>query len=275
MAANIRIGCQSWGYDDWVTKPGGETVFYPRGTKSNEMLELYSAVFDTIEVDSTAYGPPTETTIESWYEKTPPGFTFSLKTPRRITHDFPLQPSIYEEMDEFVDRVSGLREKLGVVLIQLPASFESNKENAQNLRAFLKRLPSEISFAVEFRNSGWFVDWTFEELSEHSAALALVEGKWVPRDVMFAAISKLPLGHAYVRFMGLRDLQVFDRVQRPQDEIIEFWCEQLRGLAAKEMYIYVDNYFEGFAPETANKIKRNFELTPVDPELLEEQPSLF
>ena len=51
-----RIGCQSWQYDDWITRAGGETVFYPRGTKAGEMLGLYSRVFDTIEVDSTAYG---------------------------------------------------------------------------------------------------------------------------------------------------------------------------------------------------------------------------
>ena len=30
------------------------------------MLELYSRIFDTIEVDSTAYGTPALSTIESW-----------------------------------------------------------------------------------------------------------------------------------------------------------------------------------------------------------------
>ena len=49
----VRIGCQSWGYDDWITPIGGETVFYPSGTKHDEMLELYARVFSTIEVDST------------------------------------------------------------------------------------------------------------------------------------------------------------------------------------------------------------------------------
>ena len=123
MAENIRIGCQSWGYDDWVTKAGGDTVFYPRGTKPAQMLELYSAVFDTIEIDSTAYGTPTASAVQGWYEKTPPGFTFSLKVPRRITHDYPLEPSIYPEMDEFIARASELREKMGALLIQFPAAF--------------------------------------------------------------------------------------------------------------------------------------------------------
>jgi uncharacterized protein YecE (DUF72 family) len=80
---------------------------------------------------------------------------------------------------------------------------------------------------------------------------------------------------AYVRFMGVRDLEIFDRIQRPQDPVIEFWAEKLDGLEAEDVFIYVDNYFEGFAPETANKLKHLMELVPVDPNVLEEQPSLF
>lgn len=75
--------------------------------------------------------------------------------------------------------------------------------------------------------------------------------------------------------MGVRDLIHFDRVQRPQDPVVEFWAERLHDLDVQEMYIYVDNYFEGFAPETANKLKELMALTPVDPEVLQEQPSLF
>ncbi len=274
-SGRIRVGCQSWGYEDWVTPPGGETVFYPRGTRSADMLPLYAGVFDTIEVDSTAYGPPTASTIEGWYAKTPPGFVFSLKVPRRITHDFPLEPTIYAEMDEFLERASQLNEKLGAILIQFPASFESTKENGARLRAFLTRLPGAMRFAVEFRNPGWFVDWTFEELASRSIALALVDGKWVDREVMFAALPKITDKLVYVRFMGLRDLEKFDRVQRPQDEVIEFWCEKLRSLECEDLYVYVDNYFEGFAPETANKIKSLLGLPHSEPEVLEEQPSLF
>ena len=275
MDKNIRVGCQSWGYEDWITPPGGDTVFYPRGTKSAEMLELYAAVFDTIEVDSTAYGPPALSTIENWYAKTPPGFVFSLKVPRLITHDLPLQPAIYPEMDEFLERVSNLKEKLGTILVQFPASFESNLENADLLRAFLSRLPGRFRYAVEFRNPGWFVDWTFEELDSNSIALAMVEGKWIDRELTFATFPTISRKLVYVRFMGVRDLEKFDRIQRPQDAVLEFWCEKLRHLECEELFIYIDNYFEGFAPGTANKVKTLLGIVPVGPEMLEDQPSLF
>ncbi len=71
----VRIGCQGWNYNDWTTKAGGETVFYPRGTRSGAMLEIYSQIFETVEVDSTFYAIPPGSSVENWYKKTPENFT--------------------------------------------------------------------------------------------------------------------------------------------------------------------------------------------------------
>ncbi len=64
LKSKIQIGCQGWNYDDWTTKAGDETVFYPRGTRSNEMLGFYAEIFDTIEVDSTFYAIPAMSAVE-------------------------------------------------------------------------------------------------------------------------------------------------------------------------------------------------------------------
>ena len=274
-ARNIRTGCQSWGYDDWITAIGGETVFYPSGTKHDEMLELYSRVFDTIEIDSTVYGMPAVTTIEKWYEQTPPGFTFSLKMPREVTHERSLDPAAFSVAHEFIKRVAAFQEKLGVILIQMPASFEAVRDNAQNVRRFLESLPRGFRYAVEFRNSGWFNDWTYDELSESGVALALVEGKWVPRELMFASLVKHEMPFAYLRFMGERDLERFDRICRERDETLIHWSKVIKKLEAQDIFIYVDNYFEGHAPATANKLNALLGLKEIEPEILEDQPSLF
>jgi uncharacterized protein YecE (DUF72 family) len=271
----FHIGCQSWQYDDWVTKPGGDKIFYPRGTKTTEMLTLYSEIFDTIEVDSTAYGTPATTTLEGWAESTPDGFLFSLKTPRAITHEFSLGPLSFGIMDEFVDVVRALGPHLGVILIQLPASFESTTENGKNLRSFIARLPSDLRFAVEFRHPGWFVDWTFDELNERRIALSLVAGKWIEQDVVFNAFAKTVTPFAYLRFMGIRDLPSFDSVYRERKSEIERWARMMNSLAAEEVFVYVDNYFEGHAPSTANTLKRSLGLPVNEPKLLDPQASLF
>jgi len=272
---NIQIGCQSWGYDDWITPIGGETVFYPSGTKKDEMLALYSRIFSTIEVDSTVYGIPAAATIEKWYEQTPAEFTFSLKMPREVTHERSLDDTTAQIVEEFIQRVSLLNEKLGMILIQLPAAFEAVRDNAQEMRRFVARLPKEFRFAMEFRHSGWFNDWTYDELSENGVALALVEGKWVPRELMFASLVKHEMPFAYLRFMGERDLQHFNRIYRERDETLEHWSKVIKKLVAKDAFIYVDNYFEGHAPATANKLNALLGLKAAEPQLLEDQPSLF
>lgn len=271
----FSIGCQSWQYDDWITPAGGDKIFYPRGTKPADMLELYAQIFDTIEVDSTAYGTPLPSTIESWLTATPDNFRFSLKVPRAVTHGFALSTTSYPVFDEFVEASRAFGSKLGMILIQFPAAFEPTKDDAQRLRDFLARLPDDIRFGVEFRHPSWFVEWTFEELHERGIALALVAGKWIQEDTMLDAFEKTRTSTAYLRFMGVRDLPRFDRIYRDRTQELERWAKKVRTLAANQVFIYVDNHFEGHAPATANKLKQMLDVEVVNAAEIDPQASLF
>jgi uncharacterized protein YecE (DUF72 family) len=44
------------------------------------MLRYYSSVFPTVEVDSTFYALPTFQDCHQWAQRTPPDFTFHIKT---------------------------------------------------------------------------------------------------------------------------------------------------------------------------------------------------
>jgi uncharacterized protein YecE (DUF72 family) len=275
LKSKIRAGGQGWNYDDWTTKAGGESIFYPRGTRSGEMLAVYAEIFDSVEVDSTFYAVPPASSVESWYKKTPAGFTFSLKMPQEITHEHELRANSFEVLDEFCERIKDLREKLGVVLVQLAPQFEASKENAQNLRKFLERLPKEIRFAVEFRDRAWMIDWTFQELEKNSVALCLTEGKWIPREMTFNAIERLKADFSYVRFMGERDLTAFDRIYRHMDANLEMWAKEIEKLRAKEIFLYFSNFYEGHAPASVNKLKRLLGQEITEAAELENQGSLF
>jgi uncharacterized protein YecE (DUF72 family) len=258
-----------------VTPPDGKTVFYPSGTKQSEMLEMYSRIFETIEVDSTAYGVPRIEALEGWRQKTPEGFTFSLKVPNSVTHEFSLRPQSYPILDDMIRASEALGDKLGMILIQLPASFEANKENGVAFREFVRRLQGSKRFAVEFRDPGWFNDWTFDELNACGVALALVEGKWVEREIMFAAAAKVSSHSSYIRLMGIRDLEHFDRIYRERTDVLMRWAEIIIELDSRRQFVYIDNYFEGHAPATANRLRSMLGLTVADPATLEIQPSLF
>jgi uncharacterized protein YecE (DUF72 family) len=103
LIPSCHVGCQGWNYEDWVTGPT-ERVFYPRGTRAANMLEVYARVFETVEVDSTFYAIPPTTTFEGWAKRTPPGFTFSLKLPQAITHELGLGTGSAALLEEFCER---------------------------------------------------------------------------------------------------------------------------------------------------------------------------
>ncbi|MDQ3132561.1 MAG: DUF72 domain-containing protein [Acidobacteriota bacterium] len=275
LKSKIHVGCQGWNYADWVTKAGDETIFYPRGTRPNEMLALYAEIFDTVEVDSTFYAIPPSSTIENWYKKTPQNFTFSLKMPQEITHEHLLRETSFPIVTEFCERILLLKEKLAVVLIQLPPHFEANKENAAALKNFLAWLPQDIRFAVEFRHRDWLIDWTYQELEKNNVALCLVEGSWIPREMTFEAIEKLRSDFAYIRFMGERDLVKFDKVYRQGDTNLQIWKGEIERIQARNIYAYFSNFYEGHAPSSVNKLKNSFGQKTVDVKSLENQGSLF
>ena len=77
----LRIGASSWSAESW------EGAFYPAGMHPADYLAHYAAHFDTVEIDATFYRTPTERMVDGWRDKTPPGFLFTAKVPRIITHE--------------------------------------------------------------------------------------------------------------------------------------------------------------------------------------------
>ena len=274
----ISVGCQGWNYDDWVTPPAGSgAIFYPRGTRAADMLEVYARVFDTVEVDSTFYAIPSISTVDGWNKRTPRRFSFSLKLPQEITHRHALGGGGRAALAEFCDRIQLLDEKLGVVLVQLPPQFEPVPENVRALRGFLPQLPRDIRFGLEFRHPEWLQGSVTDLLARYHVALALVEGEWVARPRVWQFARKSTANFAYVRWMGARDLTRFDAVQRPQDANLRAWGELIAGLPERvtKIYAYFSNFYEGHAPASANKLKRLLGQPTVEAGGLEDQPSLF
>jgi uncharacterized protein YecE (DUF72 family) len=278
----VQVGCQGWNYDDWVTPPGAaRAVFYPRGTRAEHMLDAYARAFDTVEVDSTFYAAPADTTYDGWARRTPEGFTFALKLPQQITHEESLRGArASAALEEFCRGARRLEGKLAAVLVQLPPQFEATRDNLRALSEFLPQLPPDIRFAVEFRDPFWFEEELLVPLSlQPNVSLALIEGPWVTRERVWRAAAPLldNSDHVYVRWMGARDLTSFDEVVRPRDLNLDKWAaalERLRGRVPR-VFAYFSNFYEGHAPASANKLKRLLGEPIVTPEDLEDQPSLF
>jgi len=250
---NYYIGTMGFAYKDW------SGVFYPAGLASRDFLSYYSTIFNAVEIDSTFYGIPKNEVVNRWKESSPEDFKVSVKVPREITHEAGLVDAEVN-MGRFIDRVKLLGRKLGVILLQFPPSFKYSKEDI--LDSFLGHLPKDISYAVEFRHKSWYVPKTADLLVTHNICWVATEYKGVPKEVEVTS-DKL-----FIRFVGQHgrfhrhDLEQIDVV--PQ---LETWWEWIRSVAdgVSEIFIFFNDDFSGFAPASANKLKKIIGLPVIEP----------
>lgn len=268
MSGAIYLGTQGWIYDDWIGS------FYPVRTSRKEMLRLYSKVFHSVEIDSTYYAIPSENSIRSWFERTPPHFKFSVKLISEITHKKRLRES-ESDLQAFVDRVRLLGQKLGVVLIQLPPDFSPSEFGA--FKKFCGLLPDDLRFAVEFRNPVWYGERTVELLEAHNVALTLADSKWIDRELSISYVETPTADFTYLRWLGPRELADFSRIQIDRTREMKMWAEAFARLTGKvdTIYGYFNNHYQGHSPASCNQFKALTGQPLVSPAELILQPSLF
>lgn len=267
----ILVGTQGWYYGSWVGP------FYPEGVRGLDMLSYYSRAFPTVEVDATFYAVPASPVVDGWREGVPAGFKFALKLPQAITHERRLEDAA-EPLGRFLTRAAALGEHLGPVLIQLSPAFKPTTEHRDRLEAFLKLLPTGSEWTVEFRDERWLDDETLALLERHEVALALVDGRWLRRDMVLALCERPTARHAYVRWMGSnRRFTDFSRVQEHAEQEIALWRDALAGLRERvdTIYGYVNNNLQGHAPHTARTFQQLAGIQPVEPGALRSQRELF
>jgi len=165
--ATLYAGTSGFAYPAW--KPG----FYPPDVPASRFLEHYATRLSGVEVNYTFRRSPSVTTLESWADRTPPGFRFAVKAHQRITHWLRLKDA-QEPTEFFLKALEPLRarERLGPVLLQLPPDL---KRDDGRLAAYLALLPRGLRFTVEFRHDSWFADEVYELLRERDVALCLAE----------------------------------------------------------------------------------------------------
>jgi uncharacterized protein YecE (DUF72 family) len=126
-----------------------------------------------VEINNTFYQMPKATVLQHWAEVTPEAFRFSIKSPRRITHEARLKADTAADSVAYLYRtLEALGPKRGPVLFQLPPFM---KKDLPRLNEFLALLPEGHRAAFEFRNDSWFDDEVYAALKEAGAALCLSE----------------------------------------------------------------------------------------------------
>jgi uncharacterized protein YecE (DUF72 family) len=235
----VRVGCSGWSYKDW------RGVVYPPDAPARTWFARYAEQFDTVELNTTFYRLPKESTVEGWAAQAPPGFTYAVKLGQFGSHRMKLNDAP-SWLPRHLDRVERLGTHLGPNLVQLPPNW---KRNVARLDAFLDAAPAHLRWAVELRDPSWLHDDVFEVLRRHRAALCI-------HDLLADHPWELTAPWTYVRFHGPRALQDKYRgrygPQRlaPIAERLEAWLD-----AGTDVFAYFNNDYDGHAVVDAHWLR--------------------
>jgi uncharacterized protein YecE (DUF72 family) len=243
LPGRLHLGTQGFAFDDWVGP------FYPAETPKAAYLERYAERFATVEIDSTFYGTPRPSVVRGWYDRTPAGFLFAAKFPRKITHDKKLVGT-EAEVDEFIDAMLGLEDKLAVLTLQFAYDFEPGQ--LALLDRFLARLPQGPRYAVEVRNRKWLTGSLRDLLSGRGTALVLQDLYYMPK------MDWLTAPFTVVRWLGRRsDIERFDRLQIDRSRDLIAWAGRVRGFleAGVDVFGYFNNHYAGHSPGSVRQFE--------------------
>jgi uncharacterized protein YecE (DUF72 family) len=275
--SNLRIGTAGWSYP---TGPGTwNGIFYPKARTSSrggrfDELAYYAEHFDTVEVNSSFYGPPSASTTKGWARRTPPGFEFSLKLHQKFTH-----PEMFgrttgqdryrpaqADVDEFCAGLEPLASagRLGALLAQFPASFKDAPASREHL-GWLLRAFHGYRVAVELRHRSWSdaIRDTVLLLNEHDAAWVQIDE---PKFRFSIRQNYLPnvTGFYYMRLHGRNAAKWWRHDHRDERYDYLYSPDELKPFAGiadaarrlvRRMYLYMNNHFASKAVANAVILK--------------------
>ncbi|MHA1370834.1 MAG: DUF72 domain-containing protein [Promethearchaeota archaeon] len=265
---DVYIGCCGWYYLRW------KGLFYPEDLPTSKWFGFYASKFNSVEINSSYYRMPKERNVKTWLRNAKrfggEDFIYSVKMNKIITHVAKLDLNqCSSELDQFLQAVFYLEDRLGCILVQLPPSFKPDNQRIDQVIQFFNYLNDKlehhsnenlltrkVDVAIEFRHKDWFQDDLLEELSESSFIIVSVDA---PRKTKIPFIIK---GNRflYLRLHGHHEDKWY-RYNYSEQELNEI-KEKIEHINktkdVERCYIYFDNDFNAWAPRNAMILKKSF-----------------
>ncbi|RYY47843.1 MAG: DUF72 domain-containing protein [Chitinophagaceae bacterium] len=241
-----------------VVVPGNKLTF-PEEYKEKTRLHYYASLFTSVEVNSSFYKLPLPSTFKKWSEDVNPGFRFSFKASKTITHckDLNFQS---EDIPLFLDAAQHAGETKGPILIQFPGKITVEYYN--KVESILEQMgmhspDQDRKLAVEFRHPSWYVREVEELLLEHDATMVLQD---IPKSRRSEPIQHAPF--IYIRMHGIEG----NYRGSYDDSILEGYAGRIRKWAAEglDVYCYFNNTM-GAAFENARSLQAMLNIIPGKP----------
>jgi len=235
----MHVGCSAFNNIYW------KGIFYPEDLPRTKWFDFYAQHFNTYELNGTFYKSPTVKSLQSWYDKVPTDFLFSVKAPRNITH-YKRFADVGAELAEFYKTCrDGLQEKLACILFQCPPSFSYAEER---LALVVENLDQSFTNVVEFRHESWWNPKVYEKLRENNITFCNVSYPKLPE----TTVATTDLG--YIRLHGNPKLFYSDYA----DSALEFWCDAIENRSKwKNTFVYFNNTADIHGIQNALSFQKN------------------
>lgn len=233
-----RVGTSGYEYAHWRGR------FYPHALPKKRWFDYFAEHYDTVEVNNTFYRLPQAETFDAWREQAPDGFLYALKFSSYGTHRKRLRDPA-EPIERFTSRARRLHGHLGPILVQLPPRWKCNLER---LAGFVRLLPDDLRWAVEFRDPSWLCEEVFALLGEHRVALCV-------HDMLPDHPRRITADFLYLRFHGGRYDGDYSR------QFLTAEAARIREEldAGCDVYAYFNNDLQGHALHNAADLRRYLE----------------
>jgi len=251
MTAQLFIGTSGWHYNDWIGS------FYPKAITGYHELTYHARYFNTVENNSSFYRIAGESTYRTWDKMTPDNYKFSVKLNKQITHFARLQVTdeVRERVKYILDTTQVLGDKIGALLIQLPASFKFDLERLDVFLDFFTRevrsRPYPFDLAIEFRNKYWFIDEVYALLRKYNVALVAADSSRYP------GVREVTADIGYIRMHGPKKLFASSYSGTQLEELARYISTIAPQM--KRIYVYFNNDFHGYAIKNARTLKKLIE----------------
>jgi uncharacterized protein YecE (DUF72 family) len=141
-------------------------------------LERYAGRLNAVEINSSFYRPHQRKTYQRWAQSVPSGFRFSVKLPKAMTHEARLA-DCGALLDNFAGEVTGLGDRLGVLLVQLPPKLAFDRRVTDRFFGDLRQR-LDVPVACEPRHASWFTPDVSDWLAERRIARLAADPAPVP-----------------------------------------------------------------------------------------------
>ena len=242
LSEKLHIGTSGWSYKHW------QGIFYPSEIRPDKYLEYYITRFSCVELNSSFYNLPRESTVNAWKNRTPGQFRFCLKISRFITHELKLVKA-GGALEKFFVIFSHMRERLGPVLVQLHPGLQYDRQLIIDFLEILKEKYNQYRFAIEIRNKSWINETFFEILTEYRTGFVIADsGNHYPS---FEAVTT---DFIYLRFHGREQLYASDY----DEYVLKSYADKISGWLEgnKEIWAFFNNDFYGYAVKNASKLEQ-------------------